>query len=46
MHLAAFGVKKADLPDIIAGALRSSNAKNNPRPLAAEDLRAILEQAL
>ena len=45
-HLADLGVKAADLSEIIEKSLPSSNLKNNPRPLGAEDLRVILERAL
>lgn len=45
-RLSAFGVKKEDSAQIITTALPSSNLKNNPRPLGADDLLSILEQAL
>ncbi len=45
-HLRAFGVKVEDFPTLIEEALPSGNLKNNPKPLAADDLQAILEQAL
>jgi len=45
-HLSGFGVKRGDLAGIIDQALPSANLKNNPRPLGAEDLQVILEQAL
>jgi len=44
--LSGFGVQPDGLSDIIAEASGSGNAKSNPKPLAAEDLRAILETAL
>jgi alcohol dehydrogenase class IV len=45
-HLRVFGVKKEDFSTIIAEALPSANLKNNSRPLEADDLQVILEQAL
>jgi len=45
-HLADLGVQARDLPEIIEQSLPSSNLKNNPRPLGAEDLRVILRRAL
>lgn len=45
-RLRVFGVKKEDFPSIITEALPSANLRNNPRPLGADDLRVILEQAL
>ncbi len=45
-HLADLGVRREDLQAVIDKSLSSSNLKNNPRPLGAEDLRAILERAV
>jgi alcohol dehydrogenase class IV len=45
-HLRAFGVKEEDFPTLIEEALPSGNLKNNPKPLGANDLQAILQQAL
>jgi alcohol dehydrogenase class IV len=45
-HLADLGVMAQGLPEIIEKSLHSSNLKNNPRSLGAEDLRVILERAL
>lgn len=45
-HLSAFGVRADQLDPIIAESLPSGSLKHNPRPLAAEDVRHILEMAL
>ena len=45
-HLGPLGVRAADLDDIVAASLPSSSLKHNPRPLAADDVRSILESAL
>ncbi len=45
-HLGAFGVKVEHFPSLIQEALPSGNLKNNPKPLAADDLQAILQRAL
>ncbi|MBN1579497.1 MAG: iron-containing alcohol dehydrogenase [Anaerolineae bacterium] len=44
--LAPFGVKRQDFPTIIAESLPSGSLKHNPRPLAAQDIEAILNAAL
>ena len=44
--LAPFGVREEDFPGIIAESLPSGSLKHNPRPLGAEDVRAILKEAL
>ena len=45
-HLRTFGVEAKELPELVTGAWPSANRKNNPRPLEAVDLQAILERAL
>ncbi len=45
-HLRTFDVKAEDFPTLIEEALPSGNLKNNPRPLGADDLQAILQRAL
>ncbi len=45
-HLRAFGIKVEDFPTLIEKALPSGNLKNNPKPLGADDLQAILQRAL
>ncbi|MDI7277904.1 MAG: iron-containing alcohol dehydrogenase, partial [Anaerolineae bacterium] len=45
-RLAPYGVAEADLNDLAAEALTQSSLHYNPRPLQAEDVRAILAQAL
>jgi len=45
-RLGPLGVKREDVPVIVEGSLPSSSLKHNPRPLAAEDITAILEAAL
>jgi alcohol dehydrogenase class IV len=45
-HLRAFGVKVEDFPALIEQALPSGNLKNNPKPLGADDLQAILQRVL
>jgi alcohol dehydrogenase class IV len=45
-HLASLGVQRADFDWIIAESLPSGSLKSNPRPLAAEDVRCLLEAAL
>ena len=46
LHLHEFGVKPDDFEMIIAESLPSGSLQHNPRPLAAEDVRHILEAAL
>jgi alcohol dehydrogenase class IV len=43
--LGALGAKREDFPIIVEGSLPSGSLKHNPRPLAAEDITAILEAA-
>jgi alcohol dehydrogenase class IV len=45
-HLGAFGVTEEAFDGIIAESLPSGSLQHNPRPLAAEDVRRILEAAL
>ena len=45
-HLAELGVKREDFDQIIAQSLPSGSLKHNPRSLAAEDVRCILEMAM
>ena len=45
-HLSAFGVAEADLAAIAQDSLPSGSLKHNPRPLAAQDVQAILVAAL
>ncbi|MBC7235604.1 MAG: iron-containing alcohol dehydrogenase [Chloroflexi bacterium] len=45
-HLGPFGVRPIHFEQIIAETLPSGSTKHNPRPLGAEDVRAILEQAI
>jgi alcohol dehydrogenase class IV len=45
-HLATFGVVQEDFPAIAQASLPSGSLKHNPRPLAAEDVKAILASAL
>jgi len=45
-HLREFSVAKEDLDAVIAESLPSGSLQHNPRPLAAADVRAILEAAL
>jgi alcohol dehydrogenase class IV len=45
-HLASFGLQPAGFDEIIAESLPSGSLKHNPRRLAAEDVRAILQSAL
>lgn len=44
--LAAYGIKKADFPEIIAQAQKASSMQGNPIKLNEAELTAILEQAL
>ena len=44
-RLGPLGVKREDLPVIVEGSLPSGSLKHNPRPLAAEDITAILDAA-
>jgi alcohol dehydrogenase class IV len=44
--LAPFGVREEDFPGIIAESLPSGSLKHNPRPLAEDDVRTILKEAL
>ncbi len=46
LHLGPLGVQAADFPAVIAEALPQSSLKHNPRPMQADDVRAILAQAL
>jgi alcohol dehydrogenase class IV len=46
LHLREFGVKPDDFEMIIAESLPSGSLQHNPRPLAAADVRQILEMAL
>jgi len=46
MQLGPLGVKEADFDGIIAESLQQSSLKHNPRPMQAEDVRAVLVQAL
>ena len=45
-HLSAFGVKEKDLPLIAEESMPSGSLKHNPRPLAPDDVMAILAAAL
>jgi alcohol dehydrogenase class IV len=45
MRLRTVGVREADFNAIIADSLPQSSLKHNPRPMAAEDVRAVLEMA-
>ncbi|NLD74953.1 MAG: iron-containing alcohol dehydrogenase, partial [Chloroflexi bacterium] len=45
-RLRDYGVGEEHLPQIIDESLPSGSLQHNPRPLAAEDVRAILEAAL
>lgn len=45
-HLAPFGVREAEFEALIAETLPQSSLHYNPRPMQAEDVRAILAQAL
>ena len=45
-RLGPYGVREADFPTLIVEALRQSSLQHNPRPMQAEDVRAILAQAL
>ncbi|MHB1294943.1 MAG: iron-containing alcohol dehydrogenase family protein [Anaerolineae bacterium] len=45
-HLGPLGVREEALDPIIAESLPSGSLKHNPRPLGAEDVRAILRAAL
>ncbi len=45
-RLRPFGVKAEDFGVLIEKALPSGNLRNNPRPLGADDLQAILQRAL
>ena len=44
-RLGPLGVKQEDFPIIVEGSLPSGSLKHNPRPLAEEDVTAILEAA-
>ena len=46
LHLSDFGVRPEQWPEIIAESLAASSTKFNPRALAAEDVRLILETAM
>lgn len=45
-RLAPLGVRPEDLDAIVEASLTSSSLRHNPRPLDAQDVRAILESAL
>jgi alcohol dehydrogenase class IV len=45
-HLSAYGVSEDAFDAIIEESLPSGSLQHNPRPLAAEDVRRILEAAL
>lgn len=45
LHLREFGVRPDDFEMIIAESLPSGSLQHNPRPLAADDVRHILEAA-
>ena len=45
-HLSAYGISEDALEPIIEESLPSGSLQHNPRPLAAEDVRSILETAL
>mgnify|MGYP001052720205 CR=1 FL=1 len=45
-HLRDYGVPVEDFDQIIAESLPSGSLQHNPRPLAAEDVRRILEAAM
>jgi alcohol dehydrogenase class IV len=45
-HLAPLGVQVSDLEAIVLESLPSGSLQHNPRPLAAEDVQAILRAAL
>ena len=45
-RLGPLGVREADFAGIIAESLQQSSLKHNPRPMQAEDVRAVLLQAL
>jgi alcohol dehydrogenase class IV len=45
-HLGAFGVREEELDPVVQESLPSGSLKHNPRPLAAEDVKAILTAAL
>jgi alcohol dehydrogenase class IV len=44
-RLGTLGVKREDFPLIVEGSLPSGSLKHNPRPLAAQDVKAILDAA-
>lgn len=46
LHLSTFGVREEDLPVIAEESMPSGSLKHNPRPLAIEDVMAILSAAL
>ena len=46
LHLSEFGVRREEWPMIITESVSASSTKFNPRPLAVEDVRAILEMAM
>lgn len=45
-HLAAYGVKPADLGELVAKAARASSMKANPITLTEQELRQVLEQVV
>ena len=45
-HLSGFGVSESDWPIIVGQSLPSGSLKSNPRPMAAEDVRAVLAMAM
>jgi alcohol dehydrogenase class IV len=44
--LRAYGIDSADIPDLVAKAARASSMKANPVALTAEELTAVLREAL
>ena len=44
--LGEYGVQESHFPDIVAKSQRSSSTKGNPIELTAEELTAILQQAV
>jgi alcohol dehydrogenase class IV len=45
LHLEELGVKRADWTEIIEASLPSGSLQHNPRPMRAQDVRAVLEMA-
>lgn len=46
LRLGPLGVRAEDLAGLVAEALTQSSLKFNPRPMGAEDVRVVLEEAL